>query len=210
MIKSKKAYISKILNRLQTHFDTKDSYPVIISLDEWLNSDDQSLSFADYVKRVNNKHPNATILVDYMILETNLNVDDDIILTASKETIQMFVDIAKQNDELKYMQEYIKLFDGWADIDDLEPKEEYIKRLSFYDDRTIFINGRYLSKQECMDMSYQNTVERYELRVQTMREVLSEASTPFYLDFFDHYKNLSVDELIERYKNNNFLKGKSA
>lgn len=37
------------------------------------------------------------------------------------------------------------------------------------------------------------------------RKVLSELSTPFYLDFFDHYKELSVEELIERYKDQRFF-----
>jgi hypothetical protein len=200
--------IIKKLKQLEFKVQIKNSIPMVFSLEHWLKSDDESPSFGDYVMHYEEKHPNASIIIDDILLQTGMYIDTGLILNADRETLQLFVNLAMQGNEVEYMKEFIKLFRDWMGVDDLEPKSEHIKKLNFYTDQSLYIGDRYLTREECLERSYQHETERYEIHIEVAREVLSESSNPFFLDFFDHYKKLTVEELVERYKDVRFLEQK--
>lgn len=203
--KINKIQMIKRLEHLHSKVESKTSIPMIIDLEKWLNSDDKSSSFDEYVLEIQKKNPNTTIIIDDMILQTNMYIDIGLILNSDRQTLKLFVSLAKQEDEIQYMKSYTELFHSWMGINDLEPKEETIKKLNHYHDKSCFVNGRYLTVEEQIEEHLRNKVKHYEMKIQVAREVLSELSNPFYLDFFDHYKKLTVEELIERYKEQSFF-----
>ena len=147
------------LEKLQSKVESKTSFPIVLDLENWIDSDDLSSSFGEYALKVEDKNPKATIILDNMAVQTDMYVDTGLILNSDKETIKSFVNLAIQDDEVEYMKAYIELFHTWMAVDEFE----------------------------------------------IVREVISELSTPFYLDFFNHYKKLSVEELVERYKDQRFF-----
>jgi len=198
-----KTALLKRLEQLEEKVQIKDSTPMVLDLEQWLNSDSKSPSFAHEALMLKKKYPTATLIMDTMIIQPeNMYLDTGLILISDRQTIQSFMNL---EDETEYMQRYIEVFDAWIDIDDLEPKSEYIKKLNFIHDKSLFADGRYRTKEEQYEASYQARCDRHGLEIQTVREVLSELSEPFLLDFFEHYKKLSVEELIIRYKDRRFF-----
>ncbi len=198
-----KTALLKRLEQLEEKVQIKDSTPMVLDLEQWLNSDSKSPSFAHEALMLGKKHPTATIIMDTMIIEPeNMYLDTGLILISDRRTIQSFMNL---EDEVEYMKRYIEVFDAWIGIDDLESKSEYIKKLSYIHDKSLFADGRYWTKEEQCEASYQARCDMHGLEIQTVREVLSELSEPFLLDFFEHYKKLSVEELIIRYKDRRFF-----
>lgn len=197
-----KSALLKKLEQLEEKVQIKNSTPIVLDLEQWLNSDSQSPSFAHEALMLKERYPTATIIMDTMIIESeNMYLDTGLILMSDKKTIQSFVNL---EDDTEYMKKYIELFNDWIGVNDIEPKSEYIKKLNFIHDKSLFADGRYWTKEEQYEKCYQEAIERNELINQTVRDVLSELSRPFLLDFFEHYKKLSVEELVERYKDKRF------
>lgn len=170
-----------------------------ISLEEWLNSDDNSKSFYEYVKRFIVAH--EVILTDDMCIGSDMYIDTSIVLTCSKEDIRHFAELV--NDPVEYMKKYIKAFNDFFNIKEVKPKEYYMqtKELSFLDgEKVIAKGGRYLTPEECREKHYEYVKRDYEQTIQTLLDIFKERGAAFYLDFLEHYTVMTVEELVNRYQ----------
>lgn len=161
MIKIKNTtQVLKRLEQLQEKLHFKDTTPIVLDLEKWLNSTDEHISFADYVMKLAKKFPDTQIIIDDMSIQSDMYLNTDLILDANRETIQLFVNHSEQGNEVEYVTEFIKLFNAW--MDSMKGTESVEKVLSGMDDY-------------------------------------------FYLDFFRHYKQFTVEELVDRYKDQRFF-----
>ena len=65
---------------------------------------------------------------------------------------------------------------------------------------------RFLTDEEARQRYYERELWSSALSFDTCSEVFTEACNLFYKDFLDHFKILSVEELLERYKDPRFFK----
>lgn len=138
------------------------------------------------------------VLKDYMILQTDMYLPTDIILYKGKETVKKFIDLALNHNEEEYMKAYIELFDKEFGIS--EPDfEHWIKGIGEYD-------YRYNNVEE--QEKYNNWLKnKYQESFDAVRNLLAQYDTTL-ADFFENYKKLSIEELVERYKDKRFFKPK--
>jgi len=140
----------------------------------------------------------APVILDDMILQTDMYLPTDIILYKGKETIRKFIDLALNHNEEEYMKAYIELFDKEFGIS--EPDfEHWIKGIGEYD-------YRYNNVEE--QEKYNNWLKnKYQESFDAVKNLLAEHDSTL-ADFFENYKKLSIEELVERYKDKRFFKPK--
>lgn len=194
------------LEELQSKVKNKTGIPVVLDLEQWLCSDDKTSSFSKYVSNYQAKNPNAQIIIDDMAVQTEMYIDTGLILDSDKETIKSFISLASDGNELPYMKSFISLFDKVCVIDEPPDYQDCLKWASCSRE---FNGERWLSDEEVATKNLKRSKQQFEDEIQIVREVFSELSTPFYLDFFDHYKVSSIEELIERYKDQRFFEKQS-
>lgn len=161
--KLKSKELLKRLDNLQHMMKHKDSESVYVSVEEWLETTEtETETFIEYCKkRTKSKNHDTVVLIDDMILETDMYLDLDCILVLSKDEVSEFVKLTNSSEE--FMKKYIEAFE-----------DLYV----------VKGNGD---------------------RVPIMQEAMLKNSSTFVKDFYEQYKVLSVEELVERYKDQRFF-----
>ena len=153
----------KRLEKLHGMINKKSSEAIVINLADWLEySDDMDERFVDYCDEIT-KNKVGTVLIDTMILQTDMYLELDCICILSRGDIKAFVNLSKTS-EIEFLKKYIDAFE-----------------------RLYVIKGNGKN-------------------VPIKQKKLIEQSSEFVKDFFEHYKILSIEELVERYKDPKFLK----
>lgn len=196
--KMSKAKMIQRLENLQSKMQYKTSIPIVLDLEKWINSNNQSSSFGKYVLNIEKKNPNAVIIIDDMLLETDMYLPTEIILSEGKETIKRFIDLALNHSEVDYMKAYIELFNEQFGIDEPDCSWKYPGSTRRFDGERWSTDEE--EKQRCFNLERKKHADSIEVT----RNVLKES--PVILDFFDHYKKLTVEEMVERYKDQRFFR----
>ena len=158
--KLKNNELLKRLDKLQDLMKYKASEPVLVSIQEWLDSTGTD-SFIEYCeKQLHSKSPNSFLLIDDLILETGMYLNLECVMILSKDEVSKFVELAVSSEE-RFMEEYIEAFERMYVVPDKE-----------------------LSNQES----------------------ILKKSGAFVNDFYEQYKVLSVEQLVERYKDQKFFR----
>ena len=63
-----------------------------------------------------------------------------------------------------------------------------------------------MTDEELREQHYEGCLADNALRYDVLADVFSENKCLFYKDFLEHYKVLSIEELVERYKDQRFFK----
>ena len=156
--KLKNKELLKRLDKLQDLMKYKVSEPVLVSIQEWLDSTGTE-SFIEYCeKQLHSKSPNSFLLIDDLILETGMYLNLECVMVLSKDEVSKFVELAASSEE-RFMEEYIEAFERMYVVPDESTQESILKKSG------AFVN-----------------------------------------DFFEHYKALSTERLVERYKDQKFFR----
>lgn len=83
----------KRIEELSNYTSQKGGIPVIVSLEDWIEGSYEG-SFHDYVTKLERNNPNSTIIVDDMLLETDMYLPSYIFFDRDKRTIEKFIDLA--------------------------------------------------------------------------------------------------------------------
>lgn len=158
---AKNKELLKRLDNLHHLMKHKDSESVFVSVEEWIETTGTE-TFIEYCeKRMKSKSHDAVVLIDDMILETDMYLDLSCILVLSKDEVSEFIKLTNSPDE--FMKKYIDAFENL-----------YV----------VKGNGN---------------------RVPEMQKSLLSNCNEFINDFYEQYKILSVEELVERYKDQRFF-----
>ena len=197
----------KRLDKLQSMVITKTGDAVIIDFETWFKSKEKG-KFSDYIRRtLANKPDDITVIIDDMLLETSMYLPCELIYDSPKDVIKKFVKAASESDEIQFMKMFIELFEEAFDLHDV-PDREYFMTTPELNclHQSHFENGRWLTDEEVRQRYYERELWSSALSFDTCSEVFTEAGNLFYKDFLDHFKILSVEELVERYKDQRFFK----
>lgn len=183
----------KRLEALKTVADRKNPGVILIDLEEFMSS-----NFNDYEEFIKDKTrksaDNAVAIVDDMALQVDIYLDTDLILSSSKDVILKFIKAAEKNDEIEYMILYIQLFEESFELKDIPSKEYFMTDPSFN-----FMDEEHRKKH------WERIVRHNAAEFDVYAQVFADMS-PFYKDFLEHYRILSVEELVERYKDQRFFR----
>lgn len=159
--KLKSKELLKRLDNLQHQMKRKDSESVFVSVEEWIETTGTE-TFIEYCeKRMKSKSHDTVVLIDDLILQTDMYLDMNCILVLPKDEVSKFIKLTNSSEE--FMKKYIEAFEGL-----------YV----------IKGNGN---------------------RVFEIQETILKNSSAFVKDFYEQYKILSVEELVERYKDKRFF-----
>lgn len=177
---------------------TLDANAVFSNGKKYWNKSKNVESIDDVFKMFPDIKEKAPVILDDMILQTDMYLPTDIILYKGKETIRKFINLALNHNEEEYMKAYIELFDKEFGIS--EPDfEHWIKGIGEYD-------YRYNNVEE--QEKYNNWLKnKYQESFDAVKNLLAEHDSTL-ADFFENYKKLSIEELVERYKDKRFFKPK--
>ncbi len=196
----------KRLEALQVIANRKCSSEVIyIDLEEFLAS--KFSDFETFFKEKTKKSSDDTVvIVDDMPLQVNIYLDTDLILSSPKDVILKFFKAAEKNDEIEYMKLYIQLFEEAFDLKDIPSKEYFMTDPSLnFLNGSLFADGKHWTEEEHRERYWEMEVSEIADKFDVYAEVFAKMS-PFYKDFMEHFKILSVEELVERYKDQRFFK----
>lgn len=205
--KAKTKELLKRLDSLQAIANKKSASPVLVSLEEWMKSKEQG-TFCDYInKKLQNKSPDSTVIIDDMILSIDIYLPTQLLFDADKDTVKKFVQAASERDENLFMELYIQVFEEMFELNDIPDKEYYMTTpiLNFLH-HSLWKDGRWLTDEELREQHYESCLADNALRYDVLADVFSENKCLFYKDFLEHYKVLSIEELVERYKDQRFFK----
>lgn len=206
MIKKSRKELLKRLDDLQDMMSKKSDAVICASLEDWMNSDDQG-TFNDYINKKVKGHEDATVLVDDMLLSSDIYLPTQLLFDANKETVKKFVQAVQENDEIRQMEMFIHIFEELFELEEVHDKEFYMTTPTLnYLHHSTFENGRWLSDEEVREKYYQNRIAESKRQYDILADVFSENKYWFYKDFLEHYRILSVDALVERYKDQRFFK----
>lgn len=139
----------------------KDSESVFVSVQEWVETTETE-TFIEYCeKRMKSKTHDTVILIDDLILETDMYLNLDCILVLSKDEVSEFIRLTNSPEE--FMKKYIEAFE----------------------------------KLYVVPAEYKHSESRQKL--------ILDNSSAFVKDFYEQYKVLSVEQLVERYKDQRFF-----
>jgi hypothetical protein len=157
---------------------------------EVFNVDNIHKAFAKY-----KEYPKLPVILDDMLMNNEIYLPTMWIYEQGREKVKRFIEIIASGDEIEFMNVYIELFDECFG----RPEPDYINK--YPGSVRTCVNGEWITED---DEAYKAKKKRYyEQSVEITRDVLSKE--PVLLDFFDHYKKLTVDELIERYTDQRFF-----
>ena len=150
----KKAITKELLKRLdnlQSVAHKKNIEPIVIELKDWIASSEQG-TFYEYIEmKMQNKSPDSILIIDDMILSSDIYVPVQVLFNVEKDIVKQFVQAVKESDEKQFMNLYIKVIEELVELDDLP-------------------------------------------------------DNMFFKDFLEHYKEMTIEELVERYKDMKFFK----
>lgn len=157
----------KKLNNLQVMVNKRTDQPILISLKEWMESS-YSGTFGSYINiKLKNIESDVTLIIDDMLLETNMYLDTTILFYENKESFKKLLEYASNGNDIAFMEKYIEVFQGFFE----------------------------------QDMGYDDLCKKADsCRINLINK------NPFLKDFFNHYRVLSIEELVERYKDQRFSK----
>lgn len=197
----------KRLDKLQSMVITKATEVVIIDFETWFKSKEKG-KFSDYIRRtLANKPDDITVIIDDMLLETSMYLPCELIYDSPKDVIKKFVKAASESDEIQFMKMFIELFEEAFDLHDVPDREYFMTTPTLNFLHNALGDGtRFLTDEEARQQYYERELWSSALSFDTCSEVFTEAGNLFYKDFLDHFKLLSVEELVERYKDQKFFK----
>lgn len=196
----------KRLDRLQSMVKMKSSESVIIVLEDWIKSKETG-KFSDYIKKsLLNKSDDTTVIIDDMLLETDMYLPCELIFDSTKDVIKKFVKAAGESDEVQFMKLFIELFEEAFDLHDIPDREYYMTtpKLNFMH-QSVREGGRWLTDEELRQRHYESELQHSASSFDICSDIFTESGSLFYKDFLEHYKILSVEELVERYKDQRFF-----
>ena len=141
------------------------------------------------------EYPKLPTLLDDILMDSSVYLPTMWIYAEGKGTVKRFIEIVATGDEVEFMNAYIELFDKCFGIPEPDYEQKY--------PNSVFtcVDGEWIAEDK---ETYKVKKKRfYDQSVEITRDVLKKE--PVLLDFFDHYKALTVDELIERYKDQRFF-----
>lgn len=155
------------------------------------------------IKQFKNLFPDldddTVCIYDDMVVEPDeMYIGTGIILLESKEIIQRFIDLALNHSEMDYMKAYIELFNEKFGVDEPDYSWKYPGSIRRFDGK------RWSTDEEEKQKHFERERKDYADSVESIRNVLK--VSPLLLDFFDNYKKLTVEELVERYKDQRFFR----
>ena len=195
------------LELLQAMADKESSEPVVVGVESWLESKDKG-TFADYIeKQLKNKSSDVTLIIDDLILETGMYIPTDILFDAEKAVVKEFVKAASESDEIKFIKLYTELFEELFELGDIPDRNYYMTtpKLSCSHE-SQFEGGKWLTDEELRQKRYEQDLRYNALSYDVCAEVFSKSNLSFYKDFLDHYKVLPIEQLVERYKDQQFFR----
>ena len=203
--KTRTKELLKRLEALQTVANKKNASVVLIDLEEYMSSSFNN--FEDFIKDKTKKtSDDAVVIIDDMVLQVDVYLDMDLILSSSKDVIAEFIQASEHNDEIEYMKLYIQLFEESFDLKNIPSKEHFMTDPSFnFLKNSHSCNGKMMSEAECREKFWEMEVRENAAKFDVYAQVFADMS-PFYKDFLKHYRILSVGELVERYKDQRFFK----
>ena len=197
----------KRLDNLQAMAKMKSSEPVLICLDEWLASNEQG-TFCDYIDmKLQNKSDNVVIIIDDMLISIDIYLPTQLLYYSDKEQVKKFVQATDEADEKRYMEMYIQVFEELFELDDIPDKQYFMTTPTLNClHHSNWSNGRWLTDEEVRERFYEKRLAENTMKYDVLADVFSESNYLFYKDFLEHYKILSIEELVERYKDQRFFK----
>ena len=197
----------KRLDNLQAMAKMKSSEPVLICLDEWLASNEQG-TFCDYIDmKLQNKSDNVVIIIDDMLISIDIYLPTQLLYYSDKEQVKKFVQATDEADEKRYMEMYIQVFEELFELDDIPDKQYFMTTPTLNClHHSHWSNGRWLTDEEVRERFYEKRLAENTMKYDVLADVFSESNYLFYKDFLEHYKILSIEELVERYKDQRFFK----
>ncbi len=134
-------------------------------------------------------------------------IPTEILFDAEKDVVKELVKAASESDEIKFIKLYIELFDELFDLGEIPDKNYYMTtpKLNFLHGSKGYF-GRYLTDEEVRQEYFESELSENALSYDVCAEVFSKSNLSFYKDFLDHYKVLSIEQLVERYKDQRFFK----
>lgn len=205
--KSTTRELLKRLDNLQAMAKMKSSEPVLICLDEWLASNEQG-TFCDYIDmKLQNKSDNVVIIIDDMLISIDIYLPTQLLYYSDKEQVKKFVQATDEADEKRYMEMYIQVFEELFELDDIPDKQYFMTTPTLNClHHSHWSNGRWLTDEEVRERFYEKRLAENTMKYDVLADVFSESNYLFYKDFLEHYKVLSIEELVERYKDQRFFK----
>lgn len=205
--KSTTRELLKRLDNLQAMAKMKSSEPVLICLDEWLASNEQG-TFCDYIDmKLQNKSDNVVIIIDDMLISIDIYLPTQLLYYSDKEQVKKFVQATDEADEKRYMEMYIQVFEELFELDDIPDKQYFMTTPTLNClHHSHWSNGRWLTDEEVRERFYEKRLAENTRKYDVLADVFSENKCLFYKDFLEHYKVLSIEELVERYKDQRFFK----
>lgn len=159
--KLKSKELLKRLDNLHHMINRKDSESVFVSVQEWIETTGTE-TFIEYCeKRMKSKTHDTVILIDDLILETDMYLSLDCILVLSKGDVSEFIKLTNSPEE--FMKKYIEAFEKLYVVP-VEDKHS-----------------------------------------ESRQKLILDNSSAFVKDFYEQYKVLSVEQLVERYKDQRFF-----
>ena len=197
----------KRLDKLQSIVITKTTEAVIIDLETWLKSKEKG-KFSDYIKRLlANKSDDTTVIIDNMLLETSMYLPCELIYDSPKDVIKKFVKAASESDDIQFMKMFIELFEEAFDLHDVPDREYFMTTPTLNFLHNAHGDGtRFLTDEEARQRYYEMELEHSASCFDICSDIFTEAGNLFYKDFLEHFKLLSVEDLVERYKDQRFFK----
>ena len=148
---------------MQSKVNMKSSEPVLVDMEKWLESEhDDEETFIEYCERLT-KNKTNNVIVNELILETDMYLQSDCIFAQSKDFIKQLVESASVS-EAEFLKRYI---------------------VAFEDLYVVKGTGR---------------------KIDILQNSMLNNASDFVKDFYEHYKVLPIDELVERYKDQKFFK----
>ena len=109
--KAKNKELLKRLQKLQGIANKKSTQPIVIDLADWLEcSDELDEKFVKYCDELT-KNKACTVLIDTMILQTDMYLDLECICILSRGEIKEFANLAKSS-EIEFLKKYISAFEN--------------------------------------------------------------------------------------------------
>lgn len=205
--KSTTRELLKRLDNLQSMAKMKSSEPVLICLDEWLKSNEQG-TFADYIDmKLQNKADSTVIMIDDMLISIDIYLPTQLLYYLDKEQVKEFVQAADEADEKRYMEMYIQVFEEVFELNDIPDKQYFMTTPTLNClHQSEWSDGRWLTDEEIRERFYERIVAENATKYDVLADVFSKNNYLIYKDFLEHYKTLSIEELVERYKDQRFFK----
>lgn len=196
----------KRLDKLQSMVKVKSSESVLVVLEDWIESKIDG-TFSDYIEsKLKGKAADVTVIIDDMLLETDMYLPCELIFDSTKDVIKKFVKAAGESNEIQFMKMFIELFEEAFDLHDVLDREYYMTtpKLNFLHHST-YECGRWLTDEELRQRHYERELQYSASGFDICSEIFTESGSLFYKDFLEHYKILTVEELVERYKDQRFF-----